>query len=1044
MKRPGPCVFERRAALTLCTIALSVLPLAHARGQGVVVVTVDSKGVAYQQGIRPGDVLREWRSGSGRGALRSDLDLNVVDVEQRPRGVVVLIGQRGSLAREWTLGPRAWALSVRPEMSAGTVAALVESAALAGKGHAAAAAARAKAAAIDASRPEPTVATPYLFARAARHFADVEAWGEASAAFARAVDAVRGLGLPRGQLERLWGDELAARNRWQEAEDHYREAVAAEEPGSLAAAAAMEALGVMTATRGDARGAIGLFEQALSTREALAPESLAVAESLNDLGLASRTAGLLDSAEAVHRRALGIRQRLAPESAELATSHLNLGLVRQDRGYLGEAQQQYAEAQRLFLAVAPDSLELAATFNNIGLLAMNRGDFVESESALKEALAIRAKLRPGSLEHAGSVNNLAAMYYLRGDGELSEPLLRQALVIKERLAPESTTVANTLDTLSIVLRNGGQLDEAERLARRSLTIKQRTSPRAATVASSLMSLGNIAFERRQFAEATDWFHRAVDLLESASPAGLGLATAYRNVGKVALRVGDFEEAERAYLRAVELTRAAAPSSADYSESLRGLGRARWDLGDRTAGAELFERAMTVLEVQTGQLGASLEGRVNFGAESYDTYRDYLARLVEDGQPAKAFQVLERSRARVLREVIGQHFHSPADSSPSDGARTGTRAVEGLDVSGVASGLDVGTTLVSYSVGETETLIFVVVAGDARVSVLRRPHGAAQLAEKIGAFRSEIQRHDRPLREVRTLGRQLYDWLFEGVEGLEGADRLLIVPDGVLHVLPFAALVHPSGKFLIEWKPFYLTLSATAQRDLRAYRSRQATHALDIIAFADPRRVAGAVSPAGRSGARRPPLPPLALLPASRSESAQLAALFGDRARTYVGAQATESRAVAAGSQARYVHFAVHSLLNQQRPLESALVLAQGPPADRQDGILEAGELVERARWSADLVVLSGCETGMGKDFRGEGVLGLTAALHHVGVPAVVASLWRTDDRKNSRLMPEFYRQLRGGATPDAALRAAQRHLIARTASAHPYYWAGFFLSGDSR
>jgi CHAT domain-containing protein len=167
----------------------------------------------------------------------------------------------------------------------------------------------------------------------------------------------------------------------------------------------------------------------------------------------------------------------------------------------------------------------------------------------------------------------------------------------------------------------------------------------------------------------------------------------------------------------------------------------------------------------------------------------------------------------------------------------------------------------------------------------------------------------------------------------------------------------------------------------------------------------------------------------------IAALFGRKAVAWLGPEATEDRATALVKGPRFVHFACHALLDRRAPLESGLALT--------DGLLQAWEVFERIRLDADLVTLSGCETGLGADAAGEGLLGLTRAFQLAGARSVLASLWNVSDRSTSRLMARFYGELRNGVPRDEALRRAQLELLHGEFRA-PFHWAAFALFGDAR
>ena len=192
--------------------------------------------------------------------------------------------------------------------------------------------------------------------------------------------------------------------------------------------------------------------------------------------------------------------------------------------------------------------------------------------------------------------------------------------------------------------------------------------------------------------------------------------------------------------------------------------------------------------------------------------------------------------------------------------------------------------------------------------------------------------------------------------------------------------------------------------------------------------------------------PLTRLPFSRSEAQEIAALSPESVTVLLGFDATRERAVGrALADYRFVHFATHGVVNQTLPSLSSVVLSlvdrRGRP---RDGFVMLPDVYDMTL-NAEVVVLSGCQTALGKDVRGEGPIGLARGFMYAGVPRVVASLWQVDDLGTAALMRRFYRgMLVDGLTPAAALRAAQRQLAATRRWRSPDDWAPFILQGDWR
>jgi CHAT domain-containing protein len=302
----------------------------------------------------------------------------------------------------------------------------------------------------------------------------------------------------------------------------------------------------------------------------------------------------------------------------------------------------------------------------------------------------------------------------------------------------------------------------------------------------------------------------------------------------------------------------------------------------------------------------------------------------------------------------------------------------------------------------------------------------------------------------------------------GNSRLGVVPDGALQSAPFAMLPDPAGANgapLIGRHEVVLLPSISAVAILRRETARPPA-SKTLAVFADPvfspadARLKGkpALEPAagsetrllqhlgGASGTKDAALA-IPRLPFTAREAGRILSVARGM-KTFAATGFDASREAATGGQLsdyRYIHFATHGYLDTERPSLSALVLAQ---VDRQgkpvDGFLRVAD-VYNTRLSADLVVLSACQTGLGQEVRGEGLMGLTRAFLYAGAPRVIVSLWNVNDEATAELMAAFYRGLlRDGRTPAAALTAAQMELRANKRWQSPYYWAAFVQHGEWR
>jgi CHAT domain-containing protein len=384
--------------------------------------------------------------------------------------------------------------------------------------------------------------------------------------------------------------------------------------------------------------------------------------------------------------------------------------------------------------------------------------------------------------------------------------------------------------------------------------------------------------------------------------------------------------------------------------------------------------------------------------------------------------------------------------------------------------------------------------------------------------TRVESFELPKRaEIEALARQSYEWLAAGETGAQlrarlarpvaktpewadalsrillgpvasrlGKKRLVIVADGALQYIPFAALPSPvpdrtygTHKTYRTNKPSPLIAdheivslpSASSLAALRRELAGRAPAPKTVAVIADPvfeesderiNKNGGNVSTpndkqAEREGAEQEVTRSalevgaadaqqrLQRLTFSRREADEITELAG-AGMSFKALDFKANRAVALGpdlSRYRIIHFATHGLLNSLHPELSGVVLSLVDEEGRsQDGFLRLHDIYN-LKLGADLVVLSACKTGLGKDIKGEGLVGLTRGFLYAGAPRVVASLWKVDDRATAELMKLFYQHmLRDGLRPAAALRSAQIDMQKYPRWAAPYYWAGFTLQGE--
>jgi len=288
-----------------------------------------------------------------------------------------------------------------------------------------------------------------------------------------------------------------------------------------------------------------------------------------------------------------------------------------------------------------------------------------------------------------------------------------------------------------------------------------------------------------------------------------------------------------------------------------------------------------------------------------------------------------------------------------------------------------------------------------------------------------------LGDFREQARQAYDLLLKPAdEQLNGKHEICIVPDGVLWDLPFQALLTARNKFLLEEHAVSYASSLNVLREIvRKQQQRdKKTSSASLLALGNP-FVAGERSTS---------------LPEAETEIKALNAIYGRaKSKILIGKEAREDIAKTGAAKFDILHFAAHGILDNNNPLYSHLDLANG--GTNEDGLLEAREIM-RLNLTADLAVLSACETARGKIRAGEGMIGMAWAFAAAGVPATVVSQWNIDSASAAALMVDFHKSLADGQRKSkaASLREAALKLMHEPRYKHPFYWASFVLVGSSR
>ncbi|HEX3531632.1 MAG TPA: CHAT domain-containing tetratricopeptide repeat protein [Thermoanaerobaculia bacterium] len=885
---------------------------------------------------------------------------------------------------------------------------------------------------------------------------------------------------PALELQRSLGKDPAAEavlliemgfDRWtlgevEPARDLYRQALArfAGTDDAYGKAAALNDLGLSDHARGDLRAARGNYEEALPLFERTDLRAAAVV--VNNIGGIYQVLGEPSAAIDFYRRALDL-QRKAGNRLEEARDLGNLASVAAEIGLYQQALSQYEQALEIFRGLG-DLAGQARMLSGRGLVYRALGDPSRAGEDFQASLSLRRKTADRRGE-AITLHNLALAVEDRGDLTTSASLFEQALAIQRSLE-DRRAEAITLQTLAQVDQSLGQTDQALDLIARSVAALRALDARR-PLCVALRQQSEILTARAVSEPAIEpgaaaarealGFCRATQDQPGEAQALLALAKAERALGHLPEAEGHAEEA----LGAVESMRAGIASPdlrASFLSRLQdayglaidllmqrhrlepaaGFDRQALAMAERARARGLLDLLREAgTDVRQGIDPALLERRARLEERLTAKSRHHLDLLDRPpGDPERAATEKELQEILAGLETVDGEIRT---RSPRYAALTQPHP---LDAAGIQKLLDPTTLLLVYRLGEPKSYLWAV-SPSAVTSFELPPKREIEDAARAVYGRWKVR--DLAARwEDEAAAARLSAMILGPAAGLLREQRLAVVADGALEYLPFAALPLSSisgrtGPLVVHHEIVSLP-SASVLALLRqeaagrpAPPDRIAVVADPVFRADDPRLPATTRDPTQDAAFDR--------LVWSRTEAEAIARIAAPRpALVDLGFDANLD-AVTGGKLRGYriVHLATHGVLDSERPALSGLVLSlvdrQGKP---RPGLLGLGDIYNLSL-DADLVVLSGCQTALGKQVRGEGLVGLTRGFLYAGADRVMSSLWRVQDRATAELMTRFYRALlTNHLPPSAALRSAQLSMLRDRRWSLPYDWAGFVVYGD--
>jgi CHAT domain-containing protein/lipopolysaccharide biosynthesis regulator YciM len=839
-------------------------------------------------------------------------------------------------------------------------------------------------------------------------------------------------------------------------------------------------------------------DELLEKEKAFVTEALV--GSLMTRGQRHRIRGEYDAALRCHQLQQEVAEKIGDQCG-IAGAWLEIGLTKKTQDDYEQALLFEQRSLALFEAAGLQR-GVPLVLENLSHLYFSLGDYRQAFEYAQRSLRLyeEANHRKGTVE---ALFDLAAIYGDQNNFQQALAYLERALAIAQGLG-NKIQIAILRREMAKQYAALGNYDRAREIY---LEILRQTEGFGDQGGAAMIrtTISDLCVEQGRYSEALEYCFQALSSFEALSYKGGILETLYR-ISQIYLAEGKYAEALPPAEQATALARQMGQQM-DLRVALTDLGYCQLGLNHPAEARQSFAEAISILEKLRAQTAGGAEERERYFEGRLLAHQGMFSLLVKENQPREALAFAERTKGRVLLDVLEngrvsiqkamtpeeqqqerrlkleltllnrQLTHASQSDKPDPqrlGELTPRLKKARLDYEAFQTSLyaahpelkinrgeapiikteelaallpDAASALLEYVVTDDQSYLFAITKapGEAGVDVqlYRLPIKRAELTRQTEAFRQELAGRDLGFRASAV---KLYELLLKPAQAqLKGKTNLVIVPDDKLWELPFQALLTSEHRFLIEGVAIAYAPSLTVLREMtRRPKNQHEGASLTLLALGNP--TVGKQTIERATLALRDDLTPL---PEAEQEVKALGHLYGAaHSKVYIGPEAREDRVKKEAGQASILHFATHGTLNNASPMYSHLVLAQG--STNEDGLLEAWEITQ-LDLKADLAILSACETARGRYSAGEGMIGLTWAMFVAGVPATVVSQWKVETASTRDLLVSFHRGLhsqpgagKAKTTKAEALRHAALRLMRNPQTSHPFYWAGFVLVGDGR
>ncbi|MBI1278208.1 MAG: tetratricopeptide repeat protein [Anaerolineaceae bacterium] len=822
-----------------------------------------------------------------------------------------------------------------------------------------------------------------------------------------------------------WATLYDRQGKYDEALNYYRQSlVIVQEFGNRALeSACLNNIGFVNAEQGHYDEALSYYQQSLVIVQEIGNRAWQ-GSALNNIGSLYDSIGQYDKALDYYHQALAISHEIGDQVTESYIIN-NIGFVDEERGRYGEALNNYQQALKISREI-DDLVGQSSPLNNIGLIYRREGRLIEALDYYEQSLKIEKKIGD-PIGESDALNNIGSVYDEQGEFEQALNYYEEALDIA-RTNGDRQGEAITLQNIGLVYHSKEQYDEAQEYYDQSLLISREIGD-LREESNTLHNKGRTYFSQGREVDALEYFKQALDIARSIGDRQ-GESVTLFDLGLINEKLNKPTIAMSYYKAATEVVEGIL-NSAVLDNSIVTLLRKPenfWPFqrlavlktldDDLETALSYAERGRAVL-TRSELAGGIIDFRRNDDSELLATEQKLRLKVVEAQNRLDNLQkdsTITQARISSASETLRlaqQAYEQQIELMQLRGGYLSRQVVrEVASLVQIQAALPQDTTLLVYSILSGNNTSGTIIPNHGVVFIITKTAISAKFLNVPEDNFNNLVRSfsiDRKENASFTL-RQLYDILILPIADRLMTSRIIVVPDGSLNYIPFAALQAADGSYLIDKYAVSSIPSATVLTLLNNRKLLPAKKEALILA--------------------QPDAPSFPELEYARAEALNIAKSLGTEANI----QATEADLRTDVQGSRVLTISAHAQLDPFAPLFSAIYLGNG---QGHDGRVEVEEIYELDLRSTKLVVLSGCDTGSGGN--GEDFGALSKAFMAAGAQQVVASLWSVDDNATSNLIATFMREWKTETNGADALRSAI--LETKVKYPEPYYWASFVLIG---